>query len=138
MKQVSLNFLHFCDAANIDSVGKLSILGIFSRIFFSTVPNKFPRFNIVFNLGFKSLEQLDNKIEVKIVDPNKKELSLQQPITVGFQVKEEDRQREGDINLILEIVNIEFKIFGRHTVHIYHNSEEIGSKFFIVEERKVI
>lgn len=137
MKQVTLNFLHFCDAANIDSVGKLSILGIFSKIYIGTVPSKFPRFSIVFNLGFKNLEQIKNKIEVKIFDPDKKEISLQQPITVEFIVKEEDMKKEGDMNLILEIANIEFKTFGTHVVHTYHNGDEIGSKSFLVEERKV-
>ncbi len=137
MKQVTLNFLHFCDAANIDNLGKLSILGIFSKIYLGSVPSKFPRFSIVFNLGFKNLEQSKNKIDVKILDPEKQEVSLQQPITVEFIVKEEDMKKEGDMNLILEIANIEFKTFGTYVVQIYHNVDEIGSKSFLVEERKV-
>ena len=137
MKQVTLNFLHFCDAANIDSLGKVSILGIFSKVFVNTVPSKFPRFSIVFNLGFKNLEQTKNTVEVKIFNPDKEEVSLQQPIVVEFMVKEEDIKKEGDMNLILEIANIEFKSLGKHTVRIHHNGDEIGSKYFLVEERKV-
>ena len=137
MKQAVLNFLHFCDAANIDSVGKLSILGIFSKIYLTGVPGKFPRFSIVFNLGFKNLEQIKNKVTVKIFNPDKKEIYLLQPITIEFMIKEEDMKKEGDMNLILEIANIEFKAFGIHTVAIYLNSNEIGNKFFLVEERKI-
>jgi predicted nucleic acid-binding protein len=33
MEEATINFLHLCDAANIDSLGKISILGIFGKIF---------------------------------------------------------------------------------------------------------
>ena len=137
MKDIKINYLHFCDAANVDSLGKVSILGIFGKIYLQSVPSKFPKFTIIFNIGFKNLDKTSNKIELKLFGPNKEELEIKPPIALDFMVNETDLKKEGDINLILEIVNLEFKSFGKHNVAIYLNGEEIGSKPLLVEERKV-
>jgi len=137
MKDVKVNYLHFCDAANIDSLGKISILGIFGRIFLQNVPSKFPKFTIVFNLNFRNLNNTKNKIELKIFDLNKEELEIKPPITLDFIVNETDLKKEGDINLILDIANLEFKNYGKHNLNVYLNGEEIGSKQLLIEEKKV-
>lgn len=137
MRDIKINYLHFCDAANVDSLGKVSILGIFGRIFLQSVPGKFPKFTIIFNLGFKNLDKTNNKIELKLFGPNKEELEIKPSIALDFMVNEADLKKEGDINLILEIVNLEFKSFGKHNLTIYLNREEIGTKPLLVEERKV-
>ena len=137
MKDIKINYLHFCDAANVDSLGKVSILGIFGRIFLQSVPGICPKFTIIFNRGFKNLDKTNNKIELKLFGPNKEELEIKPSIALDFMVNEADLKKEGDINLILEIVNLEFKSFGKHNLTIYLNGEEIGSKPLLVEERKV-
>lgn len=137
MKDIKINYLHFCDAANIDSLGKVSILGIFGRIFLQNVPSKFPKITIVFNLSFNNLEKTNNKIELKIYGQNKEELEIKPPIALDFMVNEADLKKEGDVNLILEIANLEFKNFGKHNFVIYLNGEEIGNKPLLIDERKV-
>ncbi len=137
MKDIKINYLHFCEAANVDSLGKVSVLGIFGKIFLQSVPGKFRKFTIIFNVGFKNLDKTNNRIELRFFDPNKKELEIKPAIALNFMVNEADLKKEGDINLILEIVNLEFKSFGKHNVTMYLNGEEIESKPLLVEERMV-
>lgn len=136
MKDIKVNYLHFCDAANVDSLGKVSILGIFDKIFLKSIPDKFPKFTIIFNLSLKNLDKINNKIELKIFGPKKEELEIKPSITLDLTIKEEDLKKEGNVNLIIEIAKLEFKNFGKHNVIIYLNSEEVGNKLLSVEERK--
>jgi hypothetical protein len=137
MSETKLNFLHFCDAATVDSLGKINILGIFGKVFLSTVPGKLAKFAIVLNLTLNNLETLKNKIEVKLFDPSKEELEIKPPIILNFSINSvTDLKKTNEMNLVLDIVDLVFKHTGIHTLRIYLNGEEIGNKPLIVEETK--
>ena len=119
MENIKLNYLHLCDAASVDALGKINILGIFTKLFLTTVPSKFLK-----------------KIEIKIFDPKKNEIEIKPAIVLTISIPDTNRGKEGDINIILDLGNIEFKVFGKHNLSVYVNGKVIDSKSFIVEERK--
>lgn len=136
MKNAKINFIHFCEAASVDSLNKLSILGIFNRIFLPTVPNKFPKITIVISLSVFDISENGNQIKIQILDPQKKELVQKKPIVADFKIpKENIKEGKAELNLILEIVNVEFKIFGSHYVKILFDNEEIENKELKVERK---
>lgn len=137
MDNIKLNFLHLCDAANVDSLGKINILGIFTKIFLPKVPSKFLKFTIVGNISFKQLSGSRLKIEIKIFDQKKHELEIAQTIVLNLLTPEREDQDSRDINIVLDLGNIEFKGFGKYNLVIFTNGKEIGNRSFLVEERKV-
>jgi len=136
MKDVKLNFIHLCDAASIDSSGKLSILGIFSKIFLARVPGKFPKFTIVCSLSFKNLKDKKGKIRLKIFNSKKEEVKINPPIEFEFNVANESIKEVTDLNLILDVMNIEFLAFGNHKVVVYLYDNMIDETLFNVEKVK--
>jgi len=136
MENVKLNFLHLCDAANIDQLGKINILGIFTKIILLKIPSKLLKFTIVGNVVFQKLSNPKIKIEIKILGPNNQIVETKTPIVMEFVIPETTKEKKGDINIILDLVNLEFTNFGKHYVVVYTNEIEIGRKIFLVEERK--
>jgi len=137
MNNIGVNYLLFCDAANTDSLGKTSILGVFDKILLNTVPSKYPKFTIALNISFKNLEQEKNKVEFKIYDPQKKELGIQPPIQLEVSIDEQNKNKGGNINLILDIANLEFKAYGKHLLVLYFNGKEIYTKLLLIEEGRL-
>lgn len=136
MEKIKLNFLHLCDAASIDILGKINILGIFTKIFLPKVPSKLLKFTVVGNVMFQKLSKSKHKIEVKILDLNKKEIEIKPPIVMEFTIPETAKENKGDINIILDLGNLEFTTFGEHKVVVYADGIKIGDKTLFVEERK--
>lgn len=136
MENIKLNFLHLCDAASIDMLGKINILGIFTKIFLTKVPSKLLKFTVVGNVSFQKLSKSKLKIEVKIIDSNKKEVEIKPPIEMEFMIPETTKENKSDLNIILDLGNLEFAAFGEHKVIVYANGIKIGDKDFLVEPRK--
>lgn len=136
MESVKLNYLHLCDAANIDSNGKLSMLGIFSRIFLPSVPNKFRKFTIVCSLTINSLSKEKESIQLKFLDSKNKELNLNKPIKFDINIKKDNLKKDAVVNLLLDISNLEFSTFGKHSLNVLLNEKKIGETSLVVEERK--
>src|SRR3989338_3624407 len=136
MENIKLNYLHLFDAASVDALGKINILGIFTKLFLTTVPSKFLKFTAVGNISFKNVSESQIKIEIKIFDPKKNEIEIKPAIVLTISIPDTNRGKEGDINIILDLGNIEFKVFGKHNLSVYVNGKVIDSKSFIVEERK--
>lgn len=130
-----MNFLHLCDAASIDNFGKISILGIFTKMFLPKVPSKFLKFTVVGNLVFGKLPKTKLTIEIKILGPSKQEVKIKPPITLEFSIPESSKEKGGDVNLILDLGNLEFTNFGEHNLILYVDKAEIGRKNFLVDEQ---
>src|SRR6266852_784887 len=80
MEEATINFLHLCDAANIDSMGKISILGIFGKIFVPDLTRTPVKFTIVLSLAIKDLDPASSMVQIKIFGPDSEELRTQEPI----------------------------------------------------------
>lgn len=136
MEKFKLNFLHLADGATIDNLGKLSILGIFGKIFLAKVPSKFLKFTVLGNISFTKGVKSPIKVEIKVFGPKRKALAIDPPIALEFSPPEPKIKTGGNIGFIIDVGNLEFKSFGKHEVVIYLNGKKIGSKGFSVEKRK--
>jgi hypothetical protein len=134
MKEATINFLHLCDAANIDSMGKISILGIFGKIFVPDLASTLVKFTIVLSLAIKDLDPASSMIQIKIYGPDSEELRTQEPIAVDLATERVILEKGRDVNLFLDITNFTFRQFGEHVLKVYLNKEEIGNHTFIVQE----
>lgn len=132
----NLNFVHFCDAASVDSLNRLSILGIFNRIFLPSTQNKFPKITIVMNITMDDVPKREHKIEIIMADPTNKLLDIKPPIKLNFQIPEGDKKsHKPEVNLIIELRNLEFKHLGKHLLKVLLDGKEIGNKELLLEEK---
>jgi len=131
----AIKYLHFADAATVDSSGKVSILGIFDVMFLATLPSKYPKFTVVGTIILKSLKIGRHTVELKFEDSKNQLLTLSQPIKIEFNVEKE--QNEGGFNIILDVLGLEIKNYGEHKLNIYLDNEFIGARTFKAEERKI-
>lgn len=135
MEGIKLNFLHLCDAANVDNLGKINILGIFTKIYLQKVPSKFLKFTIVGNISFGKLSGTKLKVQIKILDEKNAEVEIAQPIALDIIVPEKNKDKSLDVNIVLDFGNIEFKSFGKYNVIVYSDGKELGNRTFLVEEK---
>lgn len=135
MEYIKLNFLHLCDAASADNLGKINILGIFTKVFLPKIPSKLLKFTIVGNISAQRLSDSKLKIEIKIFDQKKDEVKIGSPIMLNIQVPEKDKEKSRDVNIVLNLGNTEFKSFGEYSLVVYANGKKIGNRSFLVEER---
>jgi hypothetical protein len=134
MEEASINFLHLCDAASIDSLGKISILGIFGKIFVPDLARTPVKFTIVFSLVMQDIDPARSMVQIKIFGPDDEELRTREPIAVDLQTERVILEKGRDVNLFLDISNFTFREFGDHVLRVYFNGKEIGDHTFIVQE----
>lgn len=135
MDKLKINFIHICDAASIDSTGKLSILSIFSNIFMSKLPGKFHRFTVVMNANLDDISNSKHILNLKLYNPQKEEIILANPINVEFDINKPDSSvNKPELSFILELTNLEFTMYGIHKVSILLDDKEIGEKQITISE----
>jgi hypothetical protein len=135
MESFKLNYLHLCDAATADSNGKVNILGIFDKLYLSNLPSRYQKFTLVSSLTIYKLASEIQILQIKILDSNKTEIKLDNPIQLELQIDKENFKKNANVNLILDIANVEFSKYGKHSLNIYINNHLIGSTNLSVEER---
>lgn len=136
VKHPAINFIHLCDAASVDSLNKVSVLGIFSNIYFPSVPNTFLKMTLVANIAIGDLPKEEHTLSIKLYNPKGEEIVMKLPINIKFKVPDEiDQKRKSELNMIIEITMIEFKEFGEHKYDLLIDNEILGSKKFLVEEK---
>lgn len=135
MKDFTPTFVHLCDAATIDSLGKLNILGIFNRIFLQELPRKFPKMTVVIDLALSKSVKKNHVLKLSIKGLNKEELKTSSPIEIKFDLPDKmPSAGTPHINIIVEIPNIEFTAYGEHNLVVFVDGENIGKREFIVEK----
>jgi hypothetical protein len=134
MEEATINFLHLCDAANIDSMGKISILGIFGKIFIPDLVSTLVKFTIMLSLVLKDVDPAKSLVRIKIFEPDGEELGTLEPIAVDLTTEPVILEKGRDVNLFLNITKARFCHFGDHVLKVYFNEREIGDQTFIIAE----
>jgi hypothetical protein len=136
MKNITLDFVHLCDAATADSRNKLSVLGIFTTIYLPSVPNKFARMTMVLSVNLAGSVKEEYDVALKLYDPKNVELKMNPPIGLKFKIPENFKhEKTRHFSLIFELINTEFLSFGQHKFVLLIDGEEIGGKEFLVEQK---
>ncbi len=100
-----------CDYALTSDDGKLSAMGIFSNINFSSLPNAYPRFFVVIIL---TLDSGTHPVRIGIVDPVGQQI-LPEPPRVDVEVE----LPGADTNLVIDFNNLPFNRAGIHQVQLF-------------------
>jgi hypothetical protein len=115
-------------------LGKISILGIFGKIFVSDLAGTLVKFTIVVSLTIQDLGTAGSWVKIKIFGPDREEIPTQEPIAVDLEAEHVILEKARDVNLFLDITNFKFREFGEHILKVYFNDEGIGNQTFIVAE----
>lgn len=133
MEQYKLEYLFLADAANIDSFGKLNALGIFQNINFSKTPSLILKFSLICSISISDPTK-PITVEVKIVDNKGVQVKIQKPLIFPF--KPQEGNQDNRINILIDMVNLQFDSFGKYEIIVMVDNKKIGSSFLQVIEKK--
>lgn len=126
---MEVSVLSFADFAQ-ETLGKLTIVGIFDQINASNLPFKYP-FYLVGRFRFAPKEELFKRIVIKVLfEDDGKELYS---INGDFNMQKADGEKEVTLNFILNLKDFEFQKEGT-----YHVAITADNGFYSVLPLKVI
>lgn len=122
---ISLALLAVCELAQVTQDGKLSLLGIFSRLMARRVPMRIPRFYMVGMLTGAPLTE--SKVSFQIIGPSSQNAiqEFQAKVRLGF---------DGKANVLNELTNTTLTDFGTYTVILNINGQRLGATEFVVAQ----
>ena len=116
---VRLELLTLCDFALTSKEGKLSIIGMFDRIFAQKIPTTYARFFVVAVLTGQS--ESEHKVSLSIKDPQGNEV-LSQAKEIRIKLGSQGRS-----NIITDITNLPLKVTGEYNVALAIAGKELGN-----------
>ena len=123
MAELKTEIIALADYASLSKENKLSIAGIFDRIFIAELPGKWPKMFLV--LVLKGEKESSHKLNFTIYSETGKEKILEKNIDIKLG-------DNGKANLISELVNFPLKWTGEHRISVKENKNEIGYFVFSV------
>lgn len=114
---LKINFLTTCDLASVTREGKVNMMGIFSQVFVRKLPSNYLKFSIVAFL--KGKENSHNELQLKLINPDKKELINQKvKIQIGAQ---------GTANMFFEVVNLPLEKPGEYQISLADGKKTLST-----------
>ena len=124
MKNFKLNFLHVCDYASFDQMGKLNILGVFENVNSVKFPYQHPQFFVVANvLIFKSGEY---ECVIRVIDQDSIELGKFILPKVNMTLVK--GQPEVKLGVVGQFNSIKFEKPGKYKIEIVIDGDIVDSK----------
>jgi len=123
MSKLKSELLLMADFALTSREGKLSIIGIFDRIFVHQTPAKYPRFFIVSSLSGE--ENSKHQVELNLESPDGKKILPAKTMEVTLAAN-------GRANIITDIANVAFDQIGEYHLQVYADDKSIASTPFFV------
>lgn len=120
-----------CDAA-ADYQGRLSILGIFDTVFAANLPAQHPQCAVALRIRFSKIEEGKHNLTLHLVDNDGK--MLMPPLTGEFDVQLVGNDRQGAMNLILNLQGLSFNRYGEYAINLAIDSHELDSLPFWVKQ----
>jgi hypothetical protein len=120
VSDLTLELLTLCDFALTSKEGKLSLIGIFDRMFVRKTPSTFARFFIVAVLKGKPDSQ--HQISLSIKDPQGNEV-LPKAKEISIKLGSQGRS-----NIITDIVNMPLPTTGDYRVTLFMKEKKLGEK----------
>lgn len=126
MGNIKLKFVHVSENAFFSKDNKLSIIGIFDKIFSNNFPALHPAFAISIGMtGKKGIY----KIAIEIISPPQK----QSIVVVEKDI--EIKQDNGSANFVANIVNLQLPNEGKYIIKIKLDDEIIDENNYIIVEK---
>ncbi|MGE5239535.1 MAG: DUF6941 family protein [Chloroflexota bacterium] len=129
---ITISFAVLADCANVSREGKLNILGIFNRIFASTLPFVHPQMHLVTTFEADRADaERDHQVRVDLIDADGIRLfSIEGDLKFGSPPPGE----QVSVNQVIQLNNLKFDHFGNYDFKILVNREVRKSFPLIVSE----
>lgn len=128
MNTVKLQRFETCDYALTSQEGKLSIMGIFDRIFVQNLPAQQPV--MCFVVVAQGEPKVEHKIKLVIISPSGKKMN-----EIPMNVKTNE---SGYFNIIANINNLPLTEQGMLIIECYDGEEKIGKKEVMISKTPVL
>src|SRR5690606_27609544 len=113
------------DFAMTSQEGKLSVIGIFDRMFVQQTPAHYARLFLV--AIFSGEEGKEVTVAIKIKAPSEKEVFPSQPITLTLG-------NNGKANFILDVANLPLPEIGEYGIEVFEQEQMIANTNFAVNK----
>jgi hypothetical protein len=123
MKKLELKLLTLCDFAMVSQEGKLSVIGMFDRIFTKKIPSSFVRSFVVAIVEGEPNNEYEIEFNIQGADGKSILPSKTLKIKLG---------NSGRSNLITDLVNMPLPNFGEYTLSLRSESKPLGAMIFWV------
>lgn len=123
--ELSTSLFTVCDYALTSGQGKLSVMGMFDRIFATSLPTRYPRFFIVAVLH--GAPGSKHQVELKLETPSGKNVLPPRPVEVSVGPN-------GKANIITDVANVTLPESGEYKI-VVASSDQIVSEIFVTVAR---
>lgn len=124
-KKIKTELVTLCDYAMTSQQGKLSILGLFDRIFVTQVPSKYPRFFIVAIVTGEP--NTGQEISLAIQNPSGSDLLPSRSLKLNLG-------GNGKANIITDIANLTLSEVGEYKILIKSEDISVAETSFFVNK----
>jgi hypothetical protein len=121
---MEIEIFALCDAA-ADYQGRLSILGVFDSIVAKNVPAVHPHCSVALRLRLTKIEEGKHTLTLHIVD-NDGNMMIP-PLNGEFSLQLSGNERQGAINLVLNLQGLSFNNYGEYAVNLAIDNHQLGS-----------
>lgn len=128
MKDLKLKRFETCDYALISQEGKLSVIGIFDRIFVQTLPAQHP--SMAFVVVAEGAPKSDYKVKLLITGPAGNKIQ-----EIPMNVKTNDA---GYFNVIANLNNVPITEQGIMKVEFYDGDEKLATREIVITTSPVL
>lgn len=105
------------DYATVDQAGKLSVFGIFSRIYAHSFPARHRLMYLITTLDVELGESGDTRtLTIKFTDPDGQEVWV---YTQNFETPKPEEGRQPEVNILLELRDFLFPKAGGYDFNVY-------------------
>jgi len=120
-----------CDAA-ADYQGRLSILGIFDTIYATTLPAVHLQCTVAVRIRFQKIEEGKHTLTLHVVDTDGK--TVIPPLNGEFTIQLVGNDRQGAINLVLNLQGLLFNRYGEYAVNLAVDNHHLGNVPFWIKQ----
>lgn len=119
---MQIKYSFFCDAANIDTTGKVNALGIFNNINSENFPLIYPKMTFVAGIEGRRSEAGQHHMKIKFIDEDGKDIIPPMENVIESSVS------KPNTNLLFDLVGINFHNPGVYSLDIIMDNQLLRSE----------
>lgn len=118
---MQLEFAFLCDAATVDSSGKLNVLGIFDALGGEDFPVRFPRITVVVSCLGLPEERRDHSLNIRLLSPDGQDVL--EPLALPVELPTGTARAR----MIGELLQVQFEEPGPYSFEVELDGRPLGS-----------
>ena len=130
---MNIEVFSLCDAATVDAVGKLNVLGSFDTIWAANMPVVYPQCAIALRIRFANIEKGSHKVQVNFVDLDGKHIVPGANGTININSPAD--QRSSSANMVFNLQMLKLEKFGEYSIDVAIDSRKEASLPLFVRQK---